>query len=427
MEKSLIGRGANRLFWLCFIAYSASYIGRLNLSACLYEIMSETMMERTFAGSISTGYLASYGAGQLINGFLGDKISPKIMIFTGLLGSGLANVLMGTAGSLHPLLIIWCVNGFFHSMLWSPIIRCFSEWLLKEKREQIGARFAATIPVGTILSYLISAFFLKFFSWRVVFFVSGAILLSVSLIWAFGVNTLKIYIEKIISIKKDSDISTVLISTSENKKPDVTFFSLLTGTGLIFAAFAILFNGVLKDGVTQWVPTYISENFSVGTSLAALSSIILPLVNLTGAFTAAYLDKRFFKNEMKTTALMFLISIISIFLLFIAGKFNIILSVLLIGVCTSSMLGANCMLLTYMPFHFSDIGKSATVTGFLNACSYLASALSSVSIGYIADHRGWNATVFSWIIVAVLGLVICLVGMKKWGQGNRGKGLVDRV
>lgn len=417
MNKSTIEKSTRRLFWLCWLAYSTSYVGRLNFSACMAAMMADGGLTKAYLGSVGTGFLACYGAGQLINGMLGDRVSPKIMVGIGLFGAGFANIWMGVNTIPAMMIFIWCANGYFHSMLWSPIIRVLSEWLPKAKQSRAGANISTTIPVGTIMSYLLSSIILTFTGWRLVFIVDGILLIAASLVWAFGISTLKEYISKREGIKIPQEALTAgsapLPTGKVRRLP-----ALIIGTGLIFAVMAIMFNGVLKDGVTLWVPTYMTEFFSVTPQFSAALSIVMPVVSLGGAYTAVWMNNKYYKNELTTTGVLFGVSAFAFISLFLFGRYNIVLAISLIAVSLSSMLGVNSMLLTFIPFHFSKLGKSASVTGFLNACSYFASAVSSVSIGLIAEKSGWNMTILSWLLVALFGMTVCFVGKKYWGRGR---------
>lgn len=198
---------------------------------------------------------------------------------------------------------------------------------------------------------------------------------------------------------------------------------LFVGSGLAFAAFGILFNGVLKDGVTLWVPAFLKEYFGVSPAFASVLSVALPVASVFGAYLSVGLNKRFFDNEFTTSAVMFLISAVSFTLLILLGVKNIYAAVLMIAASSTAMLGLNTMFLTFIPLYFKQLGKSATVTGFLNACSYAASSVSSVTIGVLAARGGWNATILSWVCIAAAGLLICVAGRKRWAEN---RGLISR-
>jgi OPA family glycerol-3-phosphate transporter-like MFS transporter len=106
------------IFIACFAAYSASYMGRMNFSAALPEIITSGLFTKPQAGIIGSAFFCVYGACQIINGFLGDKISPFKMIITGTFLSGVANTLMTFCTSNVSMAIVWGFNGFALSLLW---------------------------------------------------------------------------------------------------------------------------------------------------------------------------------------------------------------------------------------------------------------------------------------------------------------------
>lgn len=92
---------ARLLFLLCWFAYFTSYIGRLNYSSAMTEMIQGTILTKSQAGFISMVYFFAYGIGQLCNGILGDKFHPGKMIFTGLAIAAGANLCMGFAGGFQ--------------------------------------------------------------------------------------------------------------------------------------------------------------------------------------------------------------------------------------------------------------------------------------------------------------------------------------
>ena len=100
------------IFIACFAAYTSSYIGRINFSAALPAIIGDGLFTKSQAGIIGSAFFFVYGAFQIINGFLGDKISPFKMIIAGTFLSGIANVGMSFCSSNISMAIIWGFNGF---------------------------------------------------------------------------------------------------------------------------------------------------------------------------------------------------------------------------------------------------------------------------------------------------------------------------
>ena len=78
------GRKIRFLCFLCCLVYFVSYLTRLNYAACLAEIQRSLGISKSLAGLPVTGCFITYGIGQLLCGFLGDRFHPRNMIFTGL-------------------------------------------------------------------------------------------------------------------------------------------------------------------------------------------------------------------------------------------------------------------------------------------------------------------------------------------------------
>ncbi len=412
MEEKFL-KSPSRLFWLCWFAYSASYVTKLCYSLSMAAMADNGLFTLAFGGAVATAFLTSYGIGQLVNGRLGDKIDPKYMVGLGLIISSAANFAMGVFENKHMILAVWCVNGAACSMLWAPVLRCISEYLPEEAKAKAGTYISATIPAGTLVAYALGGLFLKISTYKTVFFAAGGVGVIMAAVWFYGMGRLADYL----AFAKANYNPAIKKAARENA--GAGFAELLFSTGAVFAVGCIIFNGILKDGVTLWLPAYLHDFFGVSESAAAIILLILPAVNLAGAFVAVRLNAKKLKNEFATACAMFVISLSGIILLALFGKYNVVAAVLFISAFTSSMLGANTMLLTFLPMRFAAVGRASTLTGFLDACSYLASAFSAVTIGYIAENYGWSATVLSWAAVAAAGLIVSAVGIPFWKKGSR--------
>ncbi len=82
------------LFSLCFLVYLSTYLGRLNYSASITAILEEGIFTKSQTGIIGTTFFFTYGLGQFISGFLGDKITPKKLVFLGVFISSISNLFM---------------------------------------------------------------------------------------------------------------------------------------------------------------------------------------------------------------------------------------------------------------------------------------------------------------------------------------------
>ena len=79
---------------LCAFVYFVSYFSRKDFAAVMAGMISEAVIDKVEGGFIGMGLFICYGIGQLISGYLGDKIKPSYLINFGLAMTAIANILM---------------------------------------------------------------------------------------------------------------------------------------------------------------------------------------------------------------------------------------------------------------------------------------------------------------------------------------------
>ena len=399
-----------QLVILCLIAYTVVYIGKKNLNVCLPDMIASGICDKTQGGTIGTCFLALYAAGQFINGWLGEKVQPRFMIAGGLFLAGIMNILMATAQNSIMLMIIWGACGFCCSMLWPPIIRAVSTWTTPEISQASAASLSVTIPVGTILADLVCAAALKVSGWRAAFVVCGTILVVVSVGLYISFLTLK---------QHTSDKPAEITSESEEKSAPKTVAHAgvkLFCAGIVFTGFAIIFNGMIKDGLDLWIPTVLTEQFVLDAEIVAVIVTVLPILNIVGVYFAKFLFSKFNMTELGCTALMFAISTAALGVVLLmmqtsaTGLLTAIIVTLLLAFSSASMLGANTMILTFIPLHFAKIGRASFLSGTLNCFSYAAAAVSSIAIGAVSEVFSWKGVFVAFVAAALLGAIFSFVG-----------------
>lgn len=399
--------GEIALFLLAFIAYAVSYFGRNTFASCISAMTEGGVLAAGADGLISSAYLICYGSGQLINGFVAMKLSPKLMIPAGLIGSGLCNVLMIAAGGNTAVYIaLWAINGFCCSMLWPSVIRIFTLWMTKDERERSAASISPSIPVGSIICYLISFVMLRYGSWKQVFVLSGILLCT-------GGILLAVYMKAIGSTisKRDAEGRSAIAEENRGKAPKMAPAMIITfGLGIMIAA--SFFNGTLKEAVLSWVPKFLSQRHGMSDSSAALVSTLIPAFSVTGPYFAAWVNRRFFDNECKTIALLMAISAAANALILTGA--GTALTVAMLALSASCMWGVNTMLMTYTTYHFSRMGLSTAVSGLLNCTVFIGSSGFTVLYGRLADGFGWTCAVIAWVACGVVAAAACLAGSGTW-------------
>lgn len=398
---------SKRVVFFCWLAYACSYIGRMNFSAAVAAIVSDGIFTKSQAGLIGTVFFFCYGAGQLINGYLGDRFSPFKMIFGGLIFSSLANLSMCFGGGYIVMAAVWGINGLAMSMLWSPILRIFSNVINDSLKQRACLNIYSSFPVGAITSYAASTLIIKYFAWRSVFaFASGmlALALTVGLIIYAGAQKHFEYAQPAVSTDK-----------GEKGKSGVGMGKLILSSGLVLVMIPTMLHGAIKDGLNTWVPTMLTEAYPITPSLSIFLTIALPIFGLFGAYGISPLYKKAFKcDEMNASVFAAVFCLFPLAALMFIGKIPLLVSVLMLSLTTTAMHALNYMLVTMVPVRFAVFNKTATVAGMVNASTYVGSTISSYGFGTFSDSFGWQKTIVLWVAIILVVLLSCLLAHRKW-------------
>ena len=397
---------------LCCLVYFSSYITRINYGATIAEIVLSLDITKASASMAVTGSFITYGLGQIFNGIIGDRIKPRTMIFLGLCVTSICNIIMSALSNVYIMTVIWCINGFAQSMLWPPLTRVMSENLSPVEYQKTCVAVSASASAATIAIYLTVPLCITFSGWRPVFLLSAACGLAVSFIWIISVNSLTSSSHDINEdIDKDLDKNTDDNMIIKPTAPSMNFLTLLFHSGLNYVIVIILLHGILRDGITTWMPSYINDVYHLGTSISILNTAILPVFSIISLLAASYLYKSV-KNEVKTSAIIWILGLICSFILIFVFKAQVVVSILMMAIITGCMHGINLMLIGIFPARYKSTGRVSTVSGILNAFTYVGSAISSYGIAALSDKFGWKTTIITWCIIALFGTIINIICIK---------------
>lgn len=394
----------NKVLVLCWFGYASAYLCRTNLAIALPGIISSQGWSKTDAGLIGTMFFWAYAVGQLINGFIGDKVKSRPFVFIGLFASAVINLCVGFASSLMVVAALWCVNGFFLSTLWGPIIKTISVWFPPEKRTRIAVIMSMSMVGGYLFTWGILGQVVIKLSWRWAFWIPAAVVFLYSLVWLVkmrnspeevGLQSLHLPLD---SVKADGI----------KVQKQVSFTCMLIDSKLWLVAITCVAEGVIKEGIPLWAPTLLRDTQNLSPEAASLFSLVIPAMSLFGILGAGWLLKLFRSNEVKVTAVLVSCAAVVSVLLYNFLQAGPYVTVILLSITLALMYGTDTILLTIIPLSFGKYNRVSTVAGFLDFSSYLGAAAAGVLMGSIIDHLGWRYVVLCWIVLALVG-VICIL------------------
>ena len=292
-------------------------------------------------------------------------------------------------------MVLWCFNGLAQSFLWPPIVRLMASLFEEKEYQKVTTAVVRGGSIGTVLIYLLSPLWILISGWRLVFWISATL----------GTGMLFVWLRLCPDIKQEPGMK------EGRSESGMQFLKSPLIWGIMVA---IVLQGALKDGVTTWMPSYISETFRFSNSASILSGILLPVLAILSVQAASYLYSRRSKAPLFSSGAIFLLgAVMAVLLRCFSGK-NAVGSIICMAMLSGCMHGVNLILVCILPVFFKSSGRVSTVSGVLNSCTYVGSAVSVYGIARMAEHSGWNATIVLWIFLALGGMILCLTGIPAW-------------
>ena len=400
---------ARRLTLLCAAVYFCSYLTRLDYGAVMVEMVRAEGFSRVDASAALTGLFITYGFGQLISGYLGDRVKPQLLIFFGLIACGLMNLLIPFCPSPAWMTVVWSVNGLAQAMMWPPLVRIMSQHMTESEYKVATVHVSWGSSLGTIVIYLMIPLLLKVSSWRGVFYCAAAVGMGMAAFWMARYGR----VERTLPLQEQAAPAD---EPGDAGKSGGGLRALMPLLAIMMGV--IICQGTLRDGITTWMPTYLADTYHMESGKSILTGVLLPLFGMVCYQIVLWMNRKLVKNELQCAAIIFGVGLVSLLALRLLHAHSFALSVLILAFAVASMHGVNLIMTCMTPKYLAGSGKISMISGLLNACTYIGSALSMYGVALIADRFGWTVTESLWCAVALLG-TLCAAACPNGGSCAR--------
>ena len=376
------------IFVLCYISYVCIYAARLNLSIASPEMITGGVFSSEQYGFLGSAFFVVYACGRLLNGVIGDRTAPWVMISLGLLMTGAANLLIGTLPAFVLILLLWCVNAYAQSMLWSSLLRCMTGLYGKETADRKVPILVSSVSVGNIAGIVISTWMVETIGIRAAFLVPGGLTLLLGTATAL-----------------------VLRTVPEGPKPEkakfpiAEFFRDKKIRGMLLPA---LFHGVVKDNIGSWMAIYFVTRYAIDLEKSALFVLLIPAVGMVGRLVYPLCYRLSGRRENLISVLCFAVCAM------LAGVLCLNPGAPLVAAICLSLIYAlismiNTSTLSMFPLHFAEKNMVSSVSGVADFFTYFGAGIGSAVYGFWNKGGNFVPMFASWVVLcAVSILLLCL-------------------
>ena len=393
------------------LTYMFFYNGRQNINLVLSQMAEELGSTTAAMGVVSSALFWCYAFGQLINGRLGAFFGYKRFMMFGVAASAVLNVIISFQHSIPAIAVLWGLNGFCQSMVWSNGIGVLNKWWPKKQRGFASGLATAFSGVAQVITYLTILGCMELnpeWGWRAAFRYPMIPMVLMLIVFAILFKTKPEDVGLRPFVEEDSDAAArdaSLMAEIEKKGYLYPYKVLFSEPKVIAFCFISAIAGIGRYGLLTWVPTYFMESMGLSIKQGIFSAILLPAGQACAMFVFPLITDKVFKGRREP--MLALAAVVTFFgmLFFPFIKSQIPASAMLLVVGISGMVTGVIWAVA------GDMGGrafSSTIVGVLDWAVYMGAAIQASVFGIVKDTFGWPAVFitigFLYIIMLVLTL-----------------------
>ena len=387
---------------LCWLVYAVAYLARAGISAGFGQLATHFHTNDTYLGLLGGAFFAAYALGQLINGFLGDRVQPERFIGVSMLGSmgvyGMALLLNNAV----VLTILWALNGFFLSMLWGPMLRLLCIRFGQAHKAKLAMLMGAAPVGGYCMAWLLLAPRMPALGWQAIF-VAPLALTAVLLICLFALHC--------------AGMSDNSCNPAWSQKRHTLQYTLsyVREHRLWPLALTSLCLGLVKENLALLLPALFIGFLGTAVESGSWLLVLSPVANLVGLLAGWLLARPLIARPARSLALTFccMAAMCGVMALMTGNQTIAFLALFLLAAL--SYLGS-CIQISYLPLSHADENMISTLVGLFDFSNYAGAALASVMLGALLAARQWQAVALIWMGVCTVACVCALFTARITGR-----------
>lgn len=404
-----------------FVGYAGYYLVRANINVAKPYLISDLGLSKGDVGLLASALTIAYGLSKFLMGNVSDRSNPRYFLATGLILSGIVNLLFGFLPGLTFMVIFWSFNGWFQGMGWPPCGRTMVHWFSDKERGTKMAIWNLAHNVGGMLAPIIASYSIILLgSWQSAFYVPAvlAIITGVMVAMFLRDTPQSVGLPPIEEYANDYPLSQVADREKELSGSEILFKYVLNNKFLWIFAIANVLVYIVRYGVLNWAPTYLTEVKGYTITNSAWQSSLYEMAGIPGMLFSGWASDRLFhgrRSPVMVISMLLVAGAVVVYwfnpkgqylvdsLALVAIGFLIYGPVMLIGVAALDLVPKKA------------VGTAAGLTGLFG---YLGATTAEIGIGTVVQHYGWDMG-FMFIIAAAIFSVFLLA--LTWNVHDRRK------
>lgn len=450
-----------RVFFVMITLYTFYFTCNNNLGVAADRIQQSFDLSNATFGILFTIFTLGFGLGQFFSGYLGDRYSPKLLMFLGAIGATAANIGFGLSSGMKPFATFWAINAVSLSMGWSPGCSVLFRWIPQKRWGLFMGLFDAFAFLGGIIIYPVAGFAITFLSWRAAFFLPALLLLMWSVVFCIYVKdtpqqygfTVEWEHSGVSDAKDPASASGDAKDSAKDPAPGFgdakdsasdtvclrDYADVMKHPAILLTALATICSQFVRWGLVNWIVKILitpcsvdapglaesagdglfagSQSGGFGMALMA-ATIAASAMHWGGAFFSIALghisDTVFHGSRWQTILMGFLVSTAGLLIIYFWGLRILMLpgGVVILGALLffagGCIQGVQAPLFN-LPGDILGTRLGGTGVGIVNGWSYLGASFAGISLGAIMDAFGLTSCLLLMAGISLAGAVVTAV------------------
>lgn len=427
MQKDKVDATYHRLrlqvFLGIFIGYAGYYLLRNNFSIAIPGLLKEGFSKAELGFALSAVSLA-YGISKFVMGIISDRSDARIFLPLGLLLVSIVNLAMGfipaLTSSVTTMFIVLFVVGWFQGMGWPPCGRVLVHWFSVNERggktalwntaHNVGGGLMAPLANWGIAVIAASSLAVKSYNGAFIIpAIAGFIIAAIAFLLVRN-SPEKMGLPPIEEYRNDYPNKEHELSERNYSTKELLFQHVLNNKWIWVIAVANIFVYLVRYGVENWLPTYLTEVKHITLSSASASYLWYELAGIPGTLLAGWVSDHVFHGRRGPASFCYMV-LVSIFLLvYISADSITVINFALVAI--GFLIYGPVMLIGLQALDLVPKKAAGTAAGLTGLFGYFFGSFSANAVlGWVVDVAGWH---MGFMLILVASILACLIFLTTW-------------
>ncbi len=404
-----------------FIGYAGYYLVRKNFSLAMPYLV-ETGYSKTELGFALSGVSIAYGLSKFLMGSVSDRSNARNFMALGLTCSAMTMITMGllpvATASIGMMFLLLLLNGWFQGMGWPPSGRVMVHWFSHSERGLWMAFWNVAHNVGGGMVGPIAILAMTIFGdWHSILYFHGFLALAIAAWIALTVRDTPQSqgLPPIEEFKQDYPTSFEYSQSHEQEFTTRQIFVdyVLSNRLLWVIAVTNAFVYLVRYGVLDWAPTYLSEEKGFSFSDSGWAYAAYEWAGIPGTIACGYLSDKAFQGRRAPAVIIYMLATtVCVVTYWLNPPGNAALDIAML-IAIGFLIYGPVMLIGVFALDLVPKKAAGTAAGFTGLFGYVGgSVAANILIGYAVDRGGWNAGFTLIVAACVLSIVLTALTLK---------------